>query len=207
MLLGYRESKRLLAEAGIELVEARECGSLAALRTAYAHLAKPLVLKGLGSAHKTEKNMIHLGITSLVELGVAYAKLKNCAGCAPSSFLLQEQKRGVEFIIGGHRDPVFGPVIIFGTGGVLTELYGDVAMRVAPLSRRDAMELIRETRASAFFKPGGFREKKANERVIVDLLLKSSRFLVEENGVSEFDFNPVIADEEKAFIVDARLLT
>ncbi len=197
----------MLASAGVSLVNAFDCNSMAEVKAAYKKLRKPVVLKALGSIHKTEKNLIHLGITSIVELEVAYKKLKANAGKSLDCFLLQEQKKGVELIVGGHRDPVFGPVILFGTGGVLTELYGDVSMRIAPLTKKDARELIRETRAAAFFKAGGFREKKANEAVVVDLLVKSSRFLVEENGVQEFDFNPVMVTGKQAFIVDARLMT
>ncbi len=195
----------MLGRAGITLVNAFDCHSFAELKRAYRRLEKPVVLKALGSVHKTERDLIYLGVESLAELRFAYKKLKHNAGPNPDCFLLQEQKKGVELIIGGHRDPVFGPVILFGTGGVLTELYGDVSMRVAPLSKKDAGELIEETRASAFLSPTGFREKKAHKETVTELLLKSSKLLLNED-VREFDFNPVIVTDKEAFIVDARLM-
>ncbi len=108
--------------------------------------------------------------------------------------------------MGGKRDPAFGGVVLFGSGGIFTELYEDVSMRVTPLTAKDAREMIHETKSRKFFSSQGFRGRKANKQSIVKLLLKTSKLLEARLEVKELDFNPVIAWKEKAVVVDARVV-
>lgn len=209
MLLSFKQTQKLLAAYGIDYVAAKACKTQTDVFKAGLELSPPWVLKALAHdvPHKTEKNLIALDLHSLDELRMAFDRLqKNVAGHPVECFLLQQQLKGAEFIVGGKRDPVFGGVVVFGSGGIFTELYEDVSMRVTPLTAKDAREMIHETKASKFFSSQGFRGRKANKQSVVKLLLKTSKLLDERLEVKELDFNPVIAWKDKAVVVDARVV-
>jgi len=210
-LLPYVEARKLLRKYGLptcgEVFFKRE-GELA---RAVSKLSFPLVLKAIAprEVHKTEAGLVKTTLHSEREVVSAFKEISGNAerqGIALDGFLLQEQKSGVELIIGGKRDAVFGETVLFGSGGLLTELFQDVAVRVAPLSRKDVRGMVFETKASAFFNEKGFRGKKVDFDVIASIILKTSRLLLKEKRVQELDFNPVIANEKKAWIVDARFM-
>ena len=112
---------------------------------------------------------------------------------------------GVEVIIGMSKDPQFGPVLMFGLGGILEEVLKDVAFRIVPLSRRDASEMIREIKGFPILK--GYRGlDPVDIAVLEDLLLKVS-VLVEKNpDIAELDLNPIFAYKDGAVAVDARVV-
>ncbi len=113
---------------------------------------------------------------------------------------------GVEVILGMNRDPQFGPVIIFGLGGIAAELFRDVSMRLLPLDRTEALKMINEIKSASLLK--GFRgQQAANESAIVDGLLKLARIAEEHEDILEIDLNPVFAYPEGIVVVDARILT
>ncbi|VVB68123.1 Acetate--CoA ligase [ADP-forming] II subunit beta [Candidatus Norongarragalina meridionalis] len=208
-LLSYEDSRQLAAKYGLPLVKGRRFRTLDEAKKIIHEFKPPFVLKviGPGVMHKTEKRLIALNLESLDEISVAMDKLmRNAKGMNVDGFLMQEQKAGVELIIGGKRDTAFGAVVLFGSGGIMAELYGDVAMRVAPLSRKDALDMISETKARAFFTERGFRGRRADEEHVIKLLMETSRLMLNEQRVMELDFNPVIADSREAVIVDARIL-
>jgi hypothetical protein len=107
---------------------------------------------------------------------------------------------GPEVLIGMHRDEVFGPVVVFGTGGSLAKLADDVAVRIAPLSQADAEDMIAETRIHRI------SGQKLNESHLVALLLKMSAFAMKETAVKEAEFNPVIIAKSGPLIVDVRMM-
>lgn len=120
-------------------------------------------------------------------------------------FLLQESVKGIELIIGMNRDPVFGPVILFGLGGIFVELIKDTSLRIAPLKKSDCIEMIAETKTKKLFE--GFRGlPKINQSHVIDILQKISKFAIKETNISQIDFNPVIVNEKGAYIVDARVI-
>jgi len=115
----------------------------------------------------------------------------------------QMVQNGIEVILGGKRDPTFGPVVMFGLGGILVEIFDDVAFRVAPLTRADALTMIDEVRGSRLLR--GFRgETSINQEALVQALLSLSQLLVENPRISEVDINPLILTEDGAIAVDAR---
>lgn len=174
-----------------------------------AKIRPPWVLKVSSpqAVHKTEKGLVVTHINTLEELRLAVrAMAKRTRGLDVDAYVLQEQRRGPELLIGAIRDPSFGHAIAFGSGGMLVEMFKDVSWRLAPLSPKDAREMIMETKASAFCKPGGFRGKHANINALSNLLLRTSRLLVRNPEIVELDFNPVITDARKALIVDARIV-
>ncbi|MBI5036592.1 acetate--CoA ligase family protein [Candidatus Micrarchaeota archaeon] len=206
-MLGPVESFELLKKYGIPFPKTAFCDDLGGVLESAASMKFPVVLKvsSREETHKTEKGLVQLGIHNLDELSLAFTRLQHKAEhFKVDSFILQEQKRGVEFIIGGQNDAVFGDSVLFGLGGIYAELFNDVSVRVCPLTRKDAESMIEATKARVFFEDG-FRGKKASKKQVVHLLMKTSLLLAKEPVVS-LDFNPVIADENGASVVDARVV-
>jgi len=214
MLLGYEDTKGLLEKNGITLARGFYCSSVEQVMRESTRLAKPWVLKVVGGGvfHKTEKKLIALDLNDFEHLYNAAKRLeKNVITCGlkggECGFLLQSELKGVELIIGGKEDAVFGKTILFGSGGVTVELFKDVSTRVCPIGEGDALKMIDETKASAYFSTEGFRSRKASKQKIIELLLKTSRLLEREEKIRELDFNPVIADAQNAWVVDAKITT
>ncbi len=208
MLLGIRESLTLLDRYSISYPKTAVCVTRAdVLDNAYG-MRFPVVLKASSrqQSHKTEKGLVQLGIRDLDELAHAFDRLAyKSRHFQLDAFVLQEQAIGAELLVGGLRDASFGPSVLFGLGGVFAELLQESAVRVCPLQIGDARALFSTTKASVFFQPEGFRGKKAAPDPVIDLLLKTSQ-LMEHEHVLSLDFNPVMADEEKALVVDPRIV-
>jgi acyl-CoA synthetase (NDP forming) len=114
-------------------------------------------------------------------------------------------KPGVEVIIGMSKDAQFGPVLMFGLGGILVEILKDVSFRIVPLVRRDAREMIREIKGYPVLE--GYRGKEpANVSALEDMLLKVSDFVEKNPDIKELDLNPVFAHRDGAVAVDARVV-
>jgi len=123
-----------------------------------------------------------------------------------TGILVQEMApSSTEVIVGSTKDPTFGPTIMFGLGGIFVEVLKDVSFRLAPITRTDAEEMIREIRSYKIL-DGARGMPKADEEAIVDILLKTSRMLMKCPEIKEFDMNPVFVYEEGAKIVDARVI-
>jgi acetyltransferase len=112
---------------------------------------------------------------------------------------------GVEVILGMNRDPQFGPIIIFGLGGIAVELFRDVSMRLLPLDRTEALKMINEIKSASLLK--GFRGQQAvDEKALADGLLRLAQIAEEHEEIAEIDLNPVFAYPEGIVVVDARIL-
>lgn len=206
-LMSFEHSRKLLSDYGLPLVHTVCTDDPNEVRWQFSKMDKPVVLKATGPniSHKTEKGLVFLSITCREQLDDSIRQIKEAtANDTGVKFLVQEQLRGAELIIGGKRDPSFGPVLLFGTGGIYAQLLDDVSVRPAPVSSKDALEMIGQTNAHKFVE--GFRGMHMNKPEIVSLLKKASRMLVNEPSIAEFDFNPVIATQTSAKIVDARII-
>jgi acyl-CoA synthetase (NDP forming) len=111
---------------------------------------------------------------------------------------------GKEVIVGGIRDPQFGHLVVFGAGGIYTELVKDVSFRAVPLTRKDAEEMIKETKIYEILR--GCRGKKYDVNAITKILIKTSKFLEENEKIKELDINPLLVLEKGAVAVDARIV-
>jgi 3-hydroxypropionyl-CoA synthetase (ADP-forming) len=166
----------------------------------------PVALKVCSSKilHKTDVGGVKLGIDSLSELKKIFKDFKKRF---PKENLLVDQmeEKGVEIIIGLIQDPTFGLSIMFGIGGILTELYEDVSFRVVPIQRYDAEEMVKEIKAGPLLE--GFRNIPANKDLVVDLILKVSK-LGEEliDNIDQMDLNPVFVYADDICVVDAKLI-
>jgi len=108
-------------------------------------------------------------------------------------------------IVGMSKDPQFGPVIMFGLGGILVELLKDVSFRIVPLTRRDAAEMVREIKGFPLLE--GYRgQEPANLPALEELLVRLSQFVEKSPEVKELDLNPVFAYRDKVVAVDARVI-
>jgi len=154
--------------------------------------------------HKSEVGGVRLGIKNRAQLERAVSRMRQDF---PGKAILVEVQEppGVEAIVGLIYDSTFGPSIMLGMGGILTELYQDVTFRVTPIDESDAYEMISLLRGSRLFE--GFRNFKANKSALASLLLAVSR-LGEELGehIAQMDLNPVIVYEDRCVAVDAKLL-
>jgi acyl-CoA synthetase (NDP forming) len=192
--LNEHESKQLLAAYGVPVVqEAVARDALQAVELAHS-LGYPVVLKGLGSTllHKTERGLVHLNLSTKAAVERAVHAIARGAGDELEGILVQPMLTGKrEFVAGLSRDAVFGPVVMFGVGGIFTEALGDYSLRIAPLSTYDAREQIAEIKAQRLL--GAFRGEQAPEiEVLVSTLLGLSQLAFEYPEVAEVDINPLI---------------
>jgi acetyltransferase len=159
--------------------------------------------------HKTEAHGVVLNLGSDDEVRIAYDDIvANARRFAPGAevrgVLVQEMLgEGVEVIIGMTKDPVFGPVIMFGLGGIFVEALRDVAFRIAPLTRRDAEELIEEIRGGRVLE--GMRGRPAADReALIDAILKVSQLVTDHrDDIEELDINPLVVFTKGTKTVDA----
>ncbi len=200
------EAKALLEEFDVPVVpEAVVADDKEAVAAADA-FGYPVVVKGLGAAlaHKTERGLVHLNLGTAPAVQQAVAAIRARAEDDLDGFVVQPQIQGKrELVAGLFRDPQFGPVIMFGLGGVFTEALADVAFRLAPLSETDAVDMLTEIRAKALL--GKYRGEAAiDRRQIIQTLRGLSRIGVELPEIAEIDVNPLLASADgRLWAVDA----
>ena len=213
VLLSEVEAKELLASASVPVVETK----LAATRDDAVALAKsmgyPVALKIVSPqiAHKSDVGGVKLGLTSADEVASAFDAIVAAAQRAEPNATIEGvsvqrmAEPGVEVITGMTMDAQFGPVLMFGLGGVLVEVLKDVAFRVVPIAKRDAAQMIREIQGFPLLE--GYRgQEPADVGALEELLLKLSDFIEAHPDVAELDLNPVFAYPHGAVAVDARIV-
>jgi acetyl coenzyme A synthetase (ADP forming)-like protein len=193
------EVRELLEAYGVPLVPERLAAEDDAAVSAAAELGFPAVVKtALPGAHKTELGGIALDLENEDAVREAVRRIGR-------PVLVQPMIRGgAELLAGVVQDPVFGPLVAFGPGGVLAELIGEASFRIAPLTDVDAAELVTTGKAGRLV--AGFRgAPAADDAALVDLVLRLARLAEELGEVAELDLNPVIALPEGCMTVDARV--
>jgi succinyl-CoA synthetase beta subunit len=173
----------------------------------------PVVLKAISPQilHKSDVGGIVLGINDEASLKAAYSKLiadvhKNAPEAKILGVLVERMMpSATEVIVGGIRDSQFGPSVMFGMGGIFTEVYDDVAFRVAPIDKIDALNLIHELRGSKILE--GIRGKpSADLDTLADVLLNVSTLMLQHSAINQLDLNPVIAYPDSVCAVDSRIV-
>ncbi|HZC29901.1 MAG TPA: acetate--CoA ligase family protein, partial [Gaiellaceae bacterium] len=193
------EVRRLLVAYGIPVVEQRDAATVDEAIAGARELGFPVVVKSAtAGAHKTETGGIALDLRDEDAVAAAVASIG-----AP--VILQPMLRGgAELLAGVFQDPVFGPIVAFGAGGVLAELIGEATFRIAPITDVDADELVTSGKAGRLV--AGFRgAPPADADALRDLLLRLSRLAEDLPEVAELDLNPVIATPAGCVAVDARI--
>jgi acyl-CoA synthetase (NDP forming) len=197
--LDAEQTRRLLAAYGVPLVPERVAATKQEAVEAANELGFPVVLKTAApGAHKTEQGGIALDLAD-------EAAVLDAAERIGAPLLVQPFVRGgAELLAGAVQDPVFGPLVAFGPGGVLAELIGEAQFRLAPLTGLDAEELVHSGKAGRLV--AGFRgTPPADQGALVDLLLRLSLLVEELPEVVELDLNPVLGLPDRCLAVDARV--
>jgi acyl-CoA synthetase (NDP forming)/GNAT superfamily N-acetyltransferase len=197
----------LLACYQIPLVPTRRTASEQEAVHAAAGMAGPVVLKAEvpGLVHKTEAGAVKLGLHGEQEVRAAYQELAGTFGPGLGGVLVQPMlSGGTEVLIGVVQEPVFGPLVVFGLGGVATEVPGDRVARLTPLTDADADDLIHGVHAAPLLFGHG-ATPPVDTAALTDMLLRISRLADDLPEVAELDLNPVIGTQDGACAVDARV--
>jgi acetyl-CoA synthetase (ADP-forming) len=199
------ESKLLLASYGLPVTREKLIKTPDELDEAAAEFGYPLVLKGCSAeiSHKTENGLIRLDIRNAAEAIAAFEEIMAGMNGSGGAVLVQQMIRGQrELVLGLTRDPQFGPCVMFGLGGIFTEVLNDTAFRVAPLEKRDALEMMQEIKACKIL--DAVRGMEAVDRdLLAEMLVALGRIGMENEKIKEIDINPVIITGGRPVAVDA----
>ena len=207
------ESKRILDEAGIPVANARLAESADDAAKIAGDIGFPVVLKIVSPdvTHKSDVGGVRVGLEGPTDVKAAFddivAAVKQhqpdarIEGVAVQKMAAQ----GTEVIVGVSKDPQFGPVVMFGLGGIFVEVLKDVAFRIIPLEPRDARQIIREINGFAVLE-GVRGQPPADLDALESLILKVSQFIEAHPEIEELDLNPVFAYSDGCIAVDARIV-
>jgi acyl-CoA synthetase (NDP forming) len=207
--------KALLAKYGIGVPKTIVVKSVEDVNDALSVLTLPVVVKVVSPdiLHKSDAGGVTVSLRSPDEVRDAIRRmsaLPKIAAARIEGWLIEEMAPpGQELVVGGLRDPDFGPLIMLGLGGIFVEVLGDVSFRICPITRLDAEEMIDELKGAAILK-GARGRKPASREAIVDVLLNmggaNGLLMRYADDISEADINPLIVTETTAMAVDARFI-
>jgi acyl-CoA synthetase (NDP forming) len=207
------EAKRLLGAAGVVFAPERTARTREEAVAAANEVGFPVVLKVLSHdiAHKSEAGGVVLGLRNAEQVANGYdAMMARVAKHSPKAriegaLVAQMIIGGIETVIGTKRDPIFGPVVMFGLGGVYVEVLKDVTLRLAPVDKDTAKQMIREIKGSALL-AGARGRPPADLDALADALVAMSRFGAAHPEVESAEINPFIALPQGGVAVDALIL-
>ena len=212
-LLTEVESKQLLERAGIPVTKTRFAKSKKEAISVSKEMGFPVVLKILSAdvPHKSDSGGVKLGLANSAQVGRAYSEIMSSVRQQHPQAVIQGvsvqpmASPGTEVIVGMSKDPQFGPVLMFGLGGVLVEVLKDVSFRIVPVTKRDASEMIREIKGYPVLQ--GYRGQEAVDVAsLEELIVRVSEFIEKNPQIKELDLNPIIAYRDRALAVDARIV-
>jgi len=207
------ESKEVLKQAGISTVDTKLATSKEEAISISRQFGFPVGLKIASPdiVHKSDAGGVKLDLKTAKQVGKAYEEILEAVGQKHPQARIQGvsvqkmARSGVEVIIGMSKDAQFGPVLMFGLGGILVEVLKDVSFRIVPLAKRDAAEMVREIKGYPLLE--GYRGQEAVDVSHLEgLLIKVSDFVEQNPEVKELDLNPIFAYSDGAIAVDARLI-
>jgi acyl-CoA synthetase (NDP forming) len=212
-MLPEPEAAALLGEYGIAYPEhayAHNAGEAAKVADCIGY---PVVLKVVSPdvVHKSDVGGVAMGIKDAAGVALAYeAIVRSVQGHRadseiPGMLVCQQAPPGLEVIVGGLQDVMFGPALMFGLGGIFAEILEDVTFRIVPIERADAQEMIQEIRGYPLL-AGTRGQEGCDVEALVDLLLAVSRMMAERAEIQELDLNPVRVYEQGLVALDARIL-
>jgi acyl-CoA synthetase (NDP forming) len=207
------EAKELLKEYGIPVPDFKLIKSEDEIIGLAKEINFPIVMKIVSPdiIHKTDAGGVKLNIKDEKEAKLAYqgiiseAKKYNNEAKISGAIVYTMVPQGTEIIIGMMKDPHFGPVIMFGLGGIFVEILKDISFRILPIEERDAEEMIAEIKGYEILK-GARGEGHKDIKAIKILLMKISKLTMENPEISEIDLNPIFVFEKGLQVVDARMI-
>jgi len=203
--LSEYECKQILASYGIPVTPEELITKPEDLSEAIFKIGYPLVMKGCAAeiAHKTEKGLIRVDVRNEEEALTAYKEITAAMDGIEKAVLVQQMIKGQrELVVGLTRDPQFGPCVMFGLGGIFTEILEDTSFRVAPIEKRDALEMIQEIKAHKILEAIRGMEP-VDKDMLADILIAIGRLGIENEAVKEIDINPLIISRGQPVAVDA----
>jgi acetate---CoA ligase (ADP-forming) subunit beta len=212
-LLTEIEAKQVLGDAGVRISPAKlatTADDAAGIADAQGY---PAVLKVVSPqiTHKSDVGGVELDLRTPDDVRAAFDRIvasakKHVPDATIEGVAVQRMEpAGIEVIVGMTKDPQFGPVLMFGLGGVLVEVLKDVAFRIVPIEQRDAHQMITEIKGYPMLE--GYRgQEPADVAKLEQLLLQVSAFVEQHPEVAELDLNPVFAYKDDAVAVDARIV-
>jgi acetyl-CoA synthetase (ADP-forming) len=207
------ESKKVLKQVRIPVVETKLAKTQKEAVLLSQEVGFPVVLKIVSPdvIHKSDSGGVKLALNNVAQVKTAYNQImKSINQQYPHAVIhgvsVQKMVRlGTEVIVGTSKDPQFGPVIMFGLGGIFVEVLKDVSFRIIPVSQRDAQEMIQEIKGYPLLE--GYRGKEsANIPALVEMILKISKLVEENPEIKELELNPIFAYAEGVIAVDARII-
>jgi acetate---CoA ligase (ADP-forming) subunit beta len=207
------ESKGILEEAGIATAHARLAANAAEAVTTAREMGFPVALKIVSPdiTHKSDVGGVKLSLNSAEEVKAAFDEIVAAAKKAqPEAKIdgvsVQKMARpGIEVIMGMSQDAQFGPVLMFGLGGIFVEVLKDVSFRLVPITPRDARQMVQEIKGRPLLE--GYRgHEPADVEALEKLLLRLSDFVEKHPEIAELDLNPIFAYKDGVIAVDARII-
>jgi len=204
-ILNEFEGASLLRQSGIPVIDGILTHTDAEAAEAAGRLGFPVALKICSEAvpHKTERGGVSLNIKDTAALERAVREMKKRFPDIPFALLVQKMARpGTELILGCRRDPVFGPIVLAGIGGIFTEIFRDSVIELAPVDEEDAPAMLRRLKGVALL--DGYRSREPLDvAAIAKSLSALSRLIADRPDIAEIDINPFIAYPQGAVAVDA----
>jgi acetyltransferase len=202
------EAFEVLRAYGISVADYQVAQGKEDLRKAIEKLGKPVALKVVSPeiSHKSDVGGVTLNLNDFSQAEKAYEKMNSLNQGKVAGVLVQKMvSNGKEVILGSKRDSSFGPVVLFGLGGIFVEILGETSLRVAPINRYEAQEMISETKGSDILR--GLRgEKPLDTEALIESLLRLSQLAADFPEIEGIDINPVKVLEKGAVAVDARIV-
>jgi acetyltransferase len=211
-LLSEPDGRRLIEAAGIATGDWRLVRTAEQAAAAVEAFDRPCALKVVSPdiAHKSDAGGVRLNVTAATAADEFAALLANISAAVPGATIegavvSPMAYRGIELLVGVTRNPVFGPIVAFGSGGVLVEVLRDISFRAAPLTRLEAREMIGETAVSRLL-DGARGLASVDPDELAEFLVRIGDFTASTPELRELDLNPVIANEAGLLPVDVRVV-
>ncbi len=207
--LNFLESKRIIEKFGIKFAPSHIVKNIQDAKKAANTIGYPIVLKVISDdiSHKTDVGGVITGIRNEKSLIENFDKImKNCSMKTTKikGILVQKMVEGIEILIGGKKDPKFGQIVVFGLGGIYVEIMKDVSLRVAPINKNQALDMMSEIKGFKILK--GFRGKTYDINKVANIISKVSNMLHKNGNIFELDLNPLIVMEKDVLAVDVRIV-
>lgn len=202
------EAKKILSYYNIPVAKEKLVKSIEEAIDVAKEIGYPVVLKGfsLNLTHKSEYGVIELNLMNEEKIKEGWQRINTNPKIKLDGILVQEQIKGdLELIVGLKKDTTFGPCVIFGLGGVFTEILKDISIRVAPIEKIDAIEMIREIKGYKILE-GSRGASGVNIDNLCDILINVGRIGIEHQEIKELDINPLIVQDGIPVAVDALII-
>jgi len=211
-VLTVQESKTILKNEGFPINPTGYGRTLEEVMIHAENIGFPIVLKVSSEdiLHKSDIGGVVTGIRSVEELKEQFRLMQEkIALSQPNArvegYLIEKMESGIELLIGSTQDPMFGPILAFGLGGIYVEVLKDVVFRLIPIEREDATEMISEIKAAKIL--DGIRgQPTVDKKALIELLIKTSEFIEKYPEIEELDLNPIFATDKGVTVVDARII-